>query len=132
MQFCESYLTNFNATKSAIEAGYSEKTAYSIGYNLLKEKEVREYIQERMTQLVMGTDEFLVTLAKKARDENNPAIQMRALELIGRVKGLFIDRSDITSNGQSISLADYLNGIQKTVEENKKKKLGGVTILNEG
>ena len=34
--FCEEYIIDLNATQSAIRAGYSEKTAYSIGQRLLK------------------------------------------------------------------------------------------------
>lgn len=44
-RFGQEYLTDFNATQSAIRAGYSKKTAYSAGQRLLKKVEVQEYIQ---------------------------------------------------------------------------------------
>ena len=34
--FCEEYLIDLNATQAALRAGYSEKTAYSIGNENLK------------------------------------------------------------------------------------------------
>lgn len=46
-RFCDEYLIDCNATQAAIRAGYSEKTAYSIGQRLLKQVEVDAYIRER-------------------------------------------------------------------------------------
>ena len=48
--FCEEYIIDLNATQSAIRAGYSEKTAYSIGQRLLKKVEVQIYIDVLMEQ----------------------------------------------------------------------------------
>ena len=44
--FCEEYLIDLNATQAALRAGYSEKTAYSIGNENLKKPEIQEYIQK--------------------------------------------------------------------------------------
>jgi phage terminase small subunit len=44
--FCWHYARNGNATKSAKLAGFSEKTAYSIGHELLKKPEIQARIQE--------------------------------------------------------------------------------------
>jgi phage terminase small subunit len=43
--FCERYCTHWNATKAAIEAGYSEKTANEQGSQNLTKLSVREYIK---------------------------------------------------------------------------------------
>jgi phage terminase small subunit len=43
-RFCEEYAIDWNATRAAIAAGYSEKTAYSIGSENLKKPEVVEYL----------------------------------------------------------------------------------------
>ena len=43
--FAEAYAKSNNATQSAIEAGYSEKTAYSQGNRLLKKVEVLDYVR---------------------------------------------------------------------------------------
>ena len=45
-KFCEEYLTGLNATQAAIHAGYSEKTAGSIGNENLKKPEIKKYIAE--------------------------------------------------------------------------------------
>ena len=42
--FCSEYLIDFNATEAAKRAGYSEKTAYSIGHELLKKPEISNWI----------------------------------------------------------------------------------------
>lgn len=44
-RFVEEYLIDLNATKAAIRAGYSEKTAYSIGDELLKKPEISEIVE---------------------------------------------------------------------------------------
>ena len=46
--FCDEYLIDLNATQAAIRAGYSEKTAYSIGVENLKIPELKEYIDKRI------------------------------------------------------------------------------------
>ncbi len=43
--FCEVYCRVWNATKAALQAGYSEKTSYSIGQENLKKPECANYIQ---------------------------------------------------------------------------------------
>ena len=62
-----------NKTKSAIHAGYSEKTAYSIGQRLLKNVEVQEYIrggEERLIdENIMSGKEVLYRLTRTARAE---------------------------------------------------------------
>lgn len=43
-RFIEEYLLDLNATQAAIRAGYSAKTAYSIGQEILKKPEIQEAI----------------------------------------------------------------------------------------
>ncbi len=45
--FCDEYLIRLNATDAAIKAGYSKKTAYSIGEENLRKPELKEYIEKR-------------------------------------------------------------------------------------
>jgi phage terminase small subunit len=44
--FCEYYIEDWNATKAAIRAGYSEKTAKVIGCQNLTKINVKDYIEE--------------------------------------------------------------------------------------
>jgi phage terminase small subunit len=46
--FCLEYLKDFNATRAAIDAGYSEKTAHSQACRLLKTPRIVKYIEEAM------------------------------------------------------------------------------------
>ena len=72
-RFAEEYLFDFNATQAAIRAGYSERTAYSIGQRLLKDVEVARYVEETMEQLkketIADADEVLQLLTSIARGE---------------------------------------------------------------
>lgn len=42
--FCDYYIKTFNATQSAIKAGYSKNTAYAIGYENLKKPQIKAYL----------------------------------------------------------------------------------------
>ena len=53
--FCKNYIVHLNATKAAIQSGYSEKTAKDIGCQNL----AKLYIQERIAQLRKKTLEKL-------------------------------------------------------------------------
>lgn len=66
-RFIEEYPVDFNATQAAIRAGYSEKTAYSIGQENLKKPEIASAIQERIDTLTMRADEVLIRLGQIAR-----------------------------------------------------------------
>ena len=61
--FCEEYIRTTNATKAAIAAGYSEKTAYSIGSENLSKPEISAYIKARLDEInreqIASTDEVM-------------------------------------------------------------------------
>ena len=48
--FCHYYMQSFNATQAAIKAGYSEKSAYQIGYQLLQKTSVKAYLKNLKEQ----------------------------------------------------------------------------------
>lgn len=72
-RFADEYLICSNATEAAKKAGYSEKTAYSIGQRLLKNVEVKVYIDKQLEKLesekIAQADEVLKILTAIARDE---------------------------------------------------------------
>ena len=45
IKFCENYIQTFNAAKAAADAGYSVRSAASIGYALLRRPDVQAYIE---------------------------------------------------------------------------------------
>lgn len=65
--FCREFIIDYHQTKAAIRAGYSEKTAYSIGNRLMKNVEIQEQIaeleKERMKRLNISQDRVLYELA---------------------------------------------------------------------
>jgi phage terminase small subunit len=67
--FVAEYLKDFNATQAAIRAGYSAKTAYSIGQRLLKDVETDASIKAAISERIMGKDEVLTRLADIARGD---------------------------------------------------------------
>ena len=62
-RFVEEYLRDFNATQAAIRAGYSEKTAYSIGWENLRKPEIIEAVRGK----IMSAEEVLSRTADMAR-----------------------------------------------------------------
>jgi phage terminase small subunit len=89
--FIEYYLQSFNATEAAIKAGYSERSAYSIGSENLSKPEIKAAVESRLNELKMSADEALVMLAEIARssmadfaeiDKNGkPKIKMKSEKL---------------------------------------------------
>lgn len=55
-KFSDEYLIDLNATQAAIRAGYSEKTAYSIGIENLRKPEIKKYIEKRQKELSRSTE----------------------------------------------------------------------------
>jgi len=69
--FCLEYLVDLNATQAAIRAGYSEKTAYSIGNENLSKPELQEKIAELMQERSNKTKidaEWVLKAAKQVFD----------------------------------------------------------------
>ena len=67
LAFVERYLTHWNATRAAIEAGYSENTARAIGAENLTKPDIKAHIDARLTEIKMSADEVLSRLADMAR-----------------------------------------------------------------
>ena len=67
-RFVQEYLVDLNATQAAIRAGYSEKTAYSMGQRLLKHVEVAAAISKAQAKRADRTgvtqDQVMAELAK--------------------------------------------------------------------
>ena len=72
-KFSEEYILTGNATKSAIKAGYSEKTAATNSTKLLKNTKVSEYIEglrrEMMDKSILSGKEVLYRLSQIAMAE---------------------------------------------------------------
>lgn len=77
-RFCDEYLTDLNATQAAVRAGYSKKTAYSIGEENLRKPEIKEYIEKRMAEkesrLIADQDEVMRYLTAVMRREKMESV----------------------------------------------------------
>lgn len=82
-RFCDEYLIDCNATQAAIRAGYSPKTAYSIGVENLKKPELKNYIDEQLERIhnekTADAQEVLEYLTAVMRGEHTEQV----LKLIG-------------------------------------------------
>src|SRR5690606_36988425 len=111
-RFVEEYLIDLNATQAAIRAGYSEKTAYSVGHENLKKPEIQKAIEEAQSKLSNKTQvtvEMVVQgLLKEAQDYAEGSTQsarVSAWAHLGKHLGMFVDQKkvDVTTNGESIN-----------------------------
>lgn len=62
--FCREYLTDLNATQAAIRAGYSEKTARSIGQENLTKPDIQAEVQRMMRKRVEMVDRSAADVVK--------------------------------------------------------------------
>lgn len=117
--FCQEYIVDYNATQAAIRAGYSKKTAGAIASNLLRKvnilARVKELQKEQTARLAVTQDwvvQQLVDVVKKSKDpepvmkwdsEEKKMVESgvyeydsrgatRALELLGKHLGMYVDR----------------------------------------
>lgn len=72
-KFADFWLESFNATEAAKKAGYSKKTAYSMGYENLRKPEIAAYIHARLRaqdiSLVASAEETLAFLSSAMRGQ---------------------------------------------------------------
>ena len=119
-RFCDEYLIDLNATQAAIRAGYSKRTAKSIGQENLTKPDLKKYIDSRMaekeTELIADQNEVLKYLTAVMRGQTKAEVvvvegigegcseartmkkapdekeRLKAAELLGKRYGLYTDR----------------------------------------
>lgn len=122
-RFCDEYLIDMNITQAAIRAGYSKKTAYSIGQENLKKPILQKYIKNRMEEkekeLIADQNEVLKYLTSVLRGESRSSVvvvenvgdfmsearemekapdekeRLKAAELLGKVYSIYTDKAQI-------------------------------------
>lgn len=113
--FIREYLIDFNATRAAKKAGYSEKTAYSQGQRLLKNVEVKNKItslkKERISDLIATKEQRQKFWSKTMYDEEvDMKNRLRASELLGKSCGDFIDRVE-TKNENNLDMRAQIRAV---------------------
>lgn len=110
--FADYYLETSNATEAAKKAGYSEKTAYSQGQRLLKNVEVKCYIDERLEEI---KGERIATIEE--------VMQFYTSVMRGKEKDQF---------GLDVSVADRLKAGQEIIKRLSAVKTENTDKINEG
>lgn len=122
-RFADEYLIDLNLTQAAIRAGYSVRTAYSQGQRLMKNVEVKSYIEDELERIhnenIADTSEIMMYLTKVLRGQSMSDIvvvegtgegcsearsitkapdereRLKAAELLGKRYGMFKDTMNI-------------------------------------
>lgn len=94
-RFSELYAANPNATEAAKSAGYSTRTAYSIGQRLLKNAEIAAYIRELQEQTassrIMSINRARALLSDIASSEDVAVTaRLRAVDLLLKSAGAML------------------------------------------
>lgn len=125
-RFVDEYLIDLNATQAAIRAGYSKKTAYSIGSELLNKPEIKSHIEKCMQQIksekIAEVEEILEYLTSVMRGESRACVvvvegigdgcsssrlidkppdekeRIKAAELLGKRYGMYNEKLKIDGN----------------------------------
>ena len=99
LSFVDHYLKTGNATQSAILAGYSQKTANTIGSQLLRHKLISKRIQAATQAMNLESianaqelQERLTAIIRSAEEKTQD--RTRAIELLAKLQGLMIDRAE--------------------------------------
>jgi phage terminase small subunit len=127
--FIAAYLKLKNCTHAAIEAGYSKKTAYSIGSELLKKPEVVEALEKVQNKVeekaivdaawvlirLKTMAEYGMSLSAETGRMYDSIAAKGALELLGKHLALFTDKFSIDTK----DIAGLLTEARKRVETEK-------------
>ncbi len=105
-RFVEEYLVDHNATQAAIRAGYSEKTAYSIGHENLKKPEIAAAIAAGEARLRRKMEVSIRSMTEEMRENRDLAVAngqaaaaQQASMGIAKLHGLLIDRTEVKTTG---------------------------------
>jgi phage terminase small subunit len=108
--FINEYLKSFNATQAAIASGSPKKSAYSVGWALLRNVEVSEVIEKRLQENAMSANEVLMRLGQQARAEYSLYIDcngtVNLVKLLNDGKSHLIKSVKETKYGQQIEFYD--------------------------
>ena len=114
-RFVAEYLKDSNATQAALRAGYSPKTAYSQGHDLLKKPEISEAVAKGTAEICARAEvsaeyvlSSLLSIAKRCQEQEefDPAGANKSLELLGKHLKLWTDKTEHSGpGGKSITIS---------------------------
>ena len=130
-RFADEYIISGNATQAAMLAGYSKKTARSIGQENLTKPDIKKYIDERLEELesskIAKQEEILKYLTSLMRGEETEQTlrglgegeqmiddievsakdRIKAAELLGKRYGIWTDKIEQTNRNIEIVVGDW-------------------------
>ncbi len=105
--FCDNYIVSHNATDAAIKAGYSPKTARSVGCENLTKPNIKKYIEIHAKQIhsskIATATEILEFLTDTVRNaDNGLKDRLKAAQMLGDHFALYKDAHDDTAGEKSV------------------------------
>lgn len=104
-QFCLEYLVDFNATQAAIRSGYSQRSAYAIGWANLRIPEIRKHIDALLEERSLGKHEVLKLLSDIAQ---------------GSLNDYFTTTTKIYTPQVKKGLKELIKGLRENIEDQRK------------
>lgn len=106
-KFVDAYVLCGNVSESARRAGYSEKTAAEIGYELLRKPQIVAAVASRQAtyaaELAITKDDVIggvVGAIRLAREQENPAAMIQGCVALARLCGFFApERQQVAMSG---------------------------------
>ncbi|MGX7105613.1 terminase small subunit [Globicatella sanguinis] len=129
-RFADEYIISGNATKAAIKAGYNKKYVATNTDKLLKNTNIKSYIDERLEALedeaIAKQNEVLKYLTSVMRGEHTEQTtiglgdglqtitdievsakdRIKAAELLGKRYGVWTDKVDVSGTVTSVNIID--------------------------
>jgi phage terminase small subunit len=100
--FAEEYIVDYNATAAALRAGYSSQWADRQGHILTKHEGIKAYVdyltRSKEAKIVSIDPDWVINKVVQivGKEGVRDGDQLRALELLARHLGMFIERTEIT------------------------------------
>lgn len=101
--FIQEYIKTGNATHSAIAAGYSKRTARSIGQRLLTYVDIKEAIDRLSKNIAINNimtakerQEFLTSLI--LNNDVKASDKLKAVDLLNKMTGEYIQKVEVNGN----------------------------------
>lgn len=92
--FVTEYILSGNATEAALKAGYSKKTAYSIGQRLLKNVEIMTEIKNHQETAANQAEINLIQIVKEIRQislkADDDRIKLKAYDMLMKNLGGYV------------------------------------------
>jgi phage terminase small subunit len=85
-KFADEYMKDLNAKQAAIRAGYSQASAAVIGYENLRKPEIKTYLDEKLSEMCLGSQEAIKLISDIATSSLNDYFVIKMVEHTPRVK----------------------------------------------